>query len=242
MRGEKPDRLESFKNELISIPGGTFKMGRNDGAPEEKPEHEVKVESFSIDKTEVTNGEYYAFVTETEYEAMPVDWVAMSRKPVSGNELMPVRYINVKDVEAFAKWRSTRDGKEYRLPTEAEWEYVARNGSDGTLYPWGDEHRPECAVVGKLTATPEKVGSKECGASKKWGVQDLVGNVFEWTASVAKEYPGSPIKGNEQSVIIRGGSAFRDQNGKNAETSTFRIGVPKEMRDNRLGFRLVTND
>jgi serine/threonine-protein kinase len=234
-----------FKNELVKIEGGTFNMGRNDGTPLEKPEHSVSIEGFSIDKTEVTNGEYYSFINETDYEQIPVDWVAMGRKPVSGKELNPVRYINLADVKAFAEWRSKRDGVTYRLPTEAEWEYVARNGSDNTLYPWGDEHRAECAVVGKLAATPDKVGSKECGASRKWGVQDLVGNVFEWTSSEAKAYPGSQGElqpSNRKVFIIRGGSAFRDQNGKNSETSTFRIGVPEDLRDNRLGFRLVTTD
>ena len=241
-----PDGSEDFRNELIQVEGGTFKMGRDDGTPLEKPEHEVTVDSFYIDKTEVTNGEYYAFVTETDYEQLPVDWVSMSRKPVAGKETMPVRYINLEDIEEFAKWRSKRDGKEYRLPTEAEWEYVARNGSDNTLYPWGDTHQAECAVVGKLAATPEPVGSKECGASKRWGVQDLVGNVFEWTSTEAKAYPGGPVqiqnKSDKRLFIIRGGSAFRDQNGKNSETSTFRIGVPENLRDNRLGFRLVTDE
>ncbi|MEZ5305749.1 MAG: bifunctional serine/threonine-protein kinase/formylglycine-generating enzyme family protein [Pyrinomonadaceae bacterium] len=234
-----------FKNELVEIPGGTFKMGRNDGTPLEKPEHEVTVEDFFIDKTEVTNGEYYAFVTETDYDPIPVDWVAMSRKPVSGKEKLPVRFVNIKDVEAFAKWRSKRDGRTYRLPTEAEWEYVARNGDQGTLYPWGDEHRAECAVVGRLAATPEEVGSRECGASSRWGVQDLIGNVFEWTSSESKAYPGAPgelqNRSDKRLFIIRGGSAFRDQNGKNSETSTFRIGVPEDLRDNRLGFRLVSS-
>ncbi|MDH3494998.1 MAG: SUMF1/EgtB/PvdO family nonheme iron enzyme, partial [Acidobacteriota bacterium] len=237
---------EEFKNELVRVEGGTFKMGRNDGTPLEKPEHDVTVGSFYMDKTEVTNGEYYAFVTETDYPQIPVDWVSMSRKPVAGKEMMPVRYINIVDVEAFAKWRSARDGKEYRLPTEAEWEYAARNGSDGTLYPWGDEHRAECAVVGKLAATPEEVGSKECGASRKWGIHDLVGNVFEWTATEAKAYPEGPVqiqnRSDKRLMVIRGGSAFRDQNGKNSETSTFRIGVPEDLRDNRLGFRLVVTD
>ncbi len=235
---------DGFKNELVRIEGGTFKMGRNNGTPAERPEHEVTVGSFYIDKTEVTNGEYYSFISETDYEQIPVDWVSMSRKPVSGNELMPVRYVNIEDVKAFAAWRSKRDGKQYRLPTEEEWEYVARNGSANNLYPWGDEHRDECAVVGKLTAAPEPVGSKKCGASIRWGVQDLIGNVFEWTSSFAAPYPGADVQGetNRDKYMIRGGSAFRDQNGKNSETSTFRIDVPGELRDNRLGFRLVTTD
>ena len=242
---EQTTENSGFKNEMVRIEGGTFMMGRNDGLPLEGPEHEVTVKDFMIDKTEVTNGEYFSFVSETGYENIPLDWLQMGKRPVAGKENFPVRNVNQADVKAFAEWRSKRDGRKYRLPTEQEWEYVARNGSEATLYPWGDEYKAECAVVGKLAATPEAVGSKECGASKRWGVQDLVGNVFEWTASEAKPYPGNPgefqTKTNEKLYMIRGGSAFRDQNGKKSETSTFRVQVPENLRDNRLGFRLVAD-
>ena len=103
---------------------------------------------------------------------------------------MPVRYVNFDDVKAFAEWRSKRDGETYRLPTEIEWEYAARNGVKSTLYPWGNEFKEDCAVVGKASMQIEAVGSKQCGENE-WKVQDLIGNVWEWTSSEPKPYPGS---------------------------------------------------
>ena len=64
-------------------------------------------------------------------------------KPIGGEETMPVRFVNMEDIKAFAAWRSKRDNTTYRLPTEQEWEYAARNGSKKNLYPWGDSFDPK---------------------------------------------------------------------------------------------------
>jgi gamma-glutamyl hercynylcysteine S-oxide synthase len=231
------------KAEMVEIPGGNFTMGRSDGDAFEKPEHEMEVKGFWMDKTEVTNAEYYSFIRETNYKDIPSDWE--NGKPLPGKEKIPVRYVNVEDAKAFADWRSRRDNVTYRLPTEEEWEYAARNGVKATLYPWGDEYKEECAVVGKTTAQVEDVGSKPCGAND-WKVQDLIGNVWEWTSSEAKPYRGNTgemkLKAGESYNIVRGGSAYRDQKGKVSETSTYRLPVPVAARDNRVGFRLVRSD
>ncbi len=71
----------------------------------------------------------------------------MNDKPIPGQELMPVRFVNAEDVKAFAAWRSKRDGVEYRLPTEEEGEYAARNGNKQNLFPWGDKFDAQCAVI-----------------------------------------------------------------------------------------------
>lgn len=229
--------------ELIEIPGGNFTMGRSDGDPFEKPEHEVEVKSFRMDKTEVTNAEYLMFIQEMRYKHVPSDWE--NGKPLAGKEKVPVRYVNVEDAKVFAEWRSKRDGVTYRLPTEEEWEYAARNGVKATLYPWGNEYKEECAVIGKSTAAAEPVGSKPCG-DNDWKIQDLIGNVWEWTSSDAKPYQGNSgemkLKAGETYNIVRGGSAYRDQKGKTSETSTYRLPVPTNARDNRIGFRLVRSD
>lgn len=235
--------LPIVKAEMIEIPGGNFTMGRKDGDPFEKPEHEVEVKSFSMDKTEVTNAEFYTFVRESGYKFDSPDW--FDGKPPLARELMPVRLVNIEDIKAFADWRSKRDGATYRLPTEEEWEYAARNGVKATLYPWGNDFKEECAVIGKAAATLEVVGSKQCGENE-WKIQDLIGNVWEWTSSEPKPYPGASgtmsLKPGVAYSIVRGGSAYRNSKGKLAETSTFRYVVPSDSRDNQIGFRLVRSD
>lgn len=229
----------SDKNEMVKVAGGSFKMGNSKGTDLEKPEHEVEVKSFWMDKTEVTNAEYLQFINETKYGFIPAHWV--NKAPASGKEKMPVCNVNLDDVKAFIEWRSKRDGVKYRLPNEEEWEYAARNGAKATLYPWGNDDKEHCAVVGKTSADVEPVGSRECGANEL-GIFDLVGNVWEWTSSETKPYPGAPPleqKPKEPIITIRGGSVFRDSKGKTSETATYRIGVPGKSRDNRLGFRLV---
>jgi serine/threonine-protein kinase len=226
------------KAEMAMIPGGTFKMGRNTGRDEEKPEHDVTVKDFWMDKTEVRNAEYHQFIKETNYRPTPSNWE--KEMPLPSEENVPVRYVSVDDANAFAAWRSKRDGVTYRLPTEAEWEYAARNGSKDNLYPWGDKFDPNCAVVDQPTTEPKAVGSHSC--PNDWGVQDLIGNVYEWTGTKVNLYPGSAgtIRDTkEPQNMIRGGGAFSKSAGKDAVTSTFRAPVAVTTRDHELGFRLV---
>jgi eukaryotic-like serine/threonine-protein kinase len=233
---------EEFKPELIAIPGGSFQIGRNEGRENERPENPVDVKSFRMDKTEITNAEYYAFITETSYRPVPAHWV--NDKPIAGQERMPVRFVNVDDINAFISWRSKRDGVAYRLPTEAEWEYAARNGAKGNLYPWGDTFRSDCAVTDKENTEPEPVGSMSC--PNEWGVLDLIGNVYEWTGSKASVYPGNTkltiLESKEPKYMIRGGGALTKSSGQFGITSTFREGIEASKRDKELGFRLVTQN
>lgn len=232
------------KTALIHMPGGTFKMGRNGGLDNEKPEHEVTVKPFSMDKTEVTNAEFYEFMSAeggyhpSSAEKFLANWE--NNKPIRGEEMMPVRYVNIEDVNAFIKWRSKRDGVTYRLPTEEEWEYAARNGDKENLYPWGDKFDKECAVLERASNDPAPVGTKSC--PNNWGVDDLVGNVFEWTSSEPKLYPGSngeikPL--TEPHRMVRGGGAIYKSSGTAAITAAYRIAVPANKRLAELGFRLV---
>jgi formylglycine-generating enzyme required for sulfatase activity len=231
------------KNEMAKIPGGKFRMGRNDGDSGERPEHEVEVKDFWMDKTEVTAAEYYDFVKESGYMSTPANWEG--GKPLPRDEKLPVRFVNVEDAKAFAEWRSARDKVDYRLPTEEEWEYAARNGSANNLYPWGDTFKDGCAVVDRADTAPEPVGSKICGANK-WGIQDLIGNVQEWTASKLIPYPGSTLEVRDQFKgnlgVFRGGGAFSKSTGGKAVTSTYRGWVDVSKRDQTLGFRLVRSE
>jgi formylglycine-generating enzyme required for sulfatase activity len=232
--------VPSVKTEMIAIPGGVFRMGRSDGRDNEKPEHDVTVQSFMMDKTEVTNAEYYEFVKQTGHKPLPAHWV--NDKPIPGQELMPVRFVSIEDAKAFAEWRSKRDGVTYRLPTEEEWEYAARNGSKGNLYPWGDKYDAKCAVLDQPSQQPKAVGSQSC--PDDWGVVDLIGNVFEWTSSPAELYPGSTGSRKpsaEPRFMVRGGGAFYKSTGPLAITTTFRQDVAANTSLPELGFRLVRN-
>ena len=223
--------------EMIAIPGGVFKMGSSDGPEDERPEHDETVGPFKMDKTEVTNAEYHDFIQATGYKEIPGHWV--NGRPLAGDENKPVRFVDLNDINAFAEWRSKRDGVSYRLPTEQEWEYAARNGGKGNKYPWGDSFKAGCAFVDKEAGDPGPVATTSC--ANDWGVHDLIGNVIEWTSTPAWAYPGSRVEvaPGEIKYSVRGGSALYKSTGKEAITSTFRRYTPKNTKNAALGFRLV---
>jgi formylglycine-generating enzyme required for sulfatase activity/serine/threonine protein kinase len=232
-----PGADDAVKPDLVEIPAGTFQMGRNEGPLQESPAHQVTVQSFFMDRTEVTNKEYAEFVRDSHH-AFPSDW--NGTKPPYGTELWPVLNVSVEDVEAFAAWRSKRDGLTYRLPSEQEWEYAARNGDRDDLYPWGKEWKAGQAVLKE--ATPTKIGSHPEG-NNRWGVADLVGNVWEWTSSKVSAYPGNhtPIPtATKNWNVIRGAGFDRDPADKEFPVSScIRTFVSPESKIPQLGFRLV---
>jgi formylglycine-generating enzyme required for sulfatase activity len=228
---------------MAQIPGGTFKMGRDGGPDNEKPEHAETVNAFSVSKHEVTNEQFYEFMAESAYKPSSTDkflshWE--NNRPIKGEEKAAVRWVNMDDVLAFIAWRSKKDGVTYRLPTEKEWEYVARNGAKSNLYPWGDKFDPKCAVVDQGEHDPKAVGTASCPNS--WGVYDLIGNVLEWTGSEPWAYPGSLLEiqpVGEKRFMVRGGSAMYKSTGPDAATSTFRRDTAAATRHAALGFRLA---
>jgi formylglycine-generating enzyme required for sulfatase activity len=224
--------------DMVSIPGGTFKMGLDDGPAQSQPAHSVSVSPFSIDRTEVTNAEYAEFVKQDNYPA-PADWV--DGKPKAGQERWPIASISQEDAKAFAGWRTKRDGVSYRLPTEEEWEYAARGGDQELLYPWGNDWLDNRAVIGVLLE-PRAVGSLPNGKSR-WGVVDMIGNVWEWTSTTVTMYADSPYvlkKEHASWVIFRGGSYASNPNDPEKPiTNAYRNWVPASTKDPTLGFRLV---
>ena len=232
---------EQIKADMVKIDGGKFLMGRSDVVDPKKdfsyPAHEVEVKDFWMDRTEVTVQEYYDFVKANDYKPTPPYWE--DGKPLPTEMNLPIRFVNMNDAKAFAEWRSKRDKVIYRLPTESEWEYAARNGANDNIYPWGNEFKIECAVVDQPDTKPEPVGSKKCGADN-WGVLDLIGNVYEWTSSETSAYPGYPfpVDKSKNTFVFRGGAAHDKSIEKNA-TATFRGFLEPTIRDSQLGFRLV---
>lgn len=232
-----------FKPEMAYVAGGSFRMGRDDEPrPGEdsnwvfwqRPTHEVRVNSFWIDRTEVTVAEYAAFVREQRYPPPP-DWVR--GEPPPGRERWPVVNVSFNDAVEFARWRSRHDGVTYRLPTEAEWEYAAR-GRDARRYPWGNEWARDRAQVESDAPCP--VASYPAGASV-WGVYDLIGNVSEWTTSPPTAYDGRDVlpPGMEGKVVVRGGAYNSLYYGSAPVSATSRGFVAVTERRPTLGFRLV---
>lgn len=226
-----------IKAELIPIPGGTFQMGRVGATVAEIPVHAVTVKPFDIDKTEVTNAEYAQFVNATQHPT-PSNWAGS--KPLPGDELLPVTFVSYDDATAFADWRSKRDGVQYRLPTEEEWEYAARGGDQDNIYPWGNDWVEGNAIVMNATTKPKPVGSAPKDKTR-WGVMDMLGNVYEWTSTKGTYYPGSPgkVEGEQLShYVIRGASYATDQRLKPI-SATRRDWFSGTTTVAVLGFRLV---
>ena len=199
--------------EMVEIPGGTFRMGdlsvSGVGGSSELPVHSVAVPSFWMGKYEVTFSQWDACVADGGCSYRPDDkgW-GRGRGP------HPVINVSWDDVQEFIAWLNTKTGGGYRLPTESEWEYAARAGSE-SLYTWGDEigvNRANCAGCGgrRRAKTTAPGGGFSANA---WGLHDMHGNVWEWVEDCWNDnYRGAPVdesawlSGDCSQRVIRGGS------------------------------------
>ena len=185
----------------------------------------------------MTNAEYAQFVRDTNH-APPEHWGSV--KPPVGQESLPVSNISYDDAVAFAEWLSKRDNVTYRLPTEEEWEYAARGGDSSRVYPWGGAWEEGRANLG--TDALRAVGSFPQGGTPQ-GVEDMIGNVWEWTGSQAAMYKGNDrttlLSGDRGKIVARGGSYKSQPDGDEPVTVTSRRWLPHDLRDPRVGFRLV---
>ena len=209
---------KSAPDDMVLVPEGKFTMGSSGKAIDEdaaeKPIHEVSLPAFYMDKREVTNAQYAAFLNAAkatkdeaghEYlaanEHVGLEQANGEWRPKAGKASFPMVGVSWYGAQAYAQWA----GK--RLPTEAEWEKAAR-GTDGRKYPWGNAWDDQKARHGSENQTP--VGSLPQGASP-YGCLDMVGNAWEWTSSVFKPYPYDPADGREdprspERRVARGGS------------------------------------
>jgi len=169
---------------MIYIPAAEIMMGDEKGDIDEKPAHVVYVDGFYIDQYEVTN-EFYAICVNEGVcrEPESIGETNMSSKYYYDPQYAkyPINTVNWHMAKTYCEWRGAR------LPTEPEWELAAR-GTDGRLYPWGDEIDCSYANYRNCNRQPVEVGSYETGKSV-YGVYDMAGNVWEWVADKFQHYP-----------------------------------------------------
>jgi len=231
---------------MILVPAGPFKMGSQDGLPNERPEHQVQLDGFYIDQYEVTMILYRKFLESGKHDSPPT-WDDEAAATVGDR---PAIGMNWGDAAAYCEWA----GK--RLPTEAEWEKAAR-GTDGRRYPWGHmqpfvdiaNYNRGVWVNETVTLVPVTSGLEgmsvrhglKTGGKSPYGLAHMAGNAAEWVADwYDREYyqqspeknPTGPPKGEKR--IIRGGS-WADL--PPALRVTARFSAEPEFEDRAIGFR-----
>ena len=220
---------------IVFIPGGTFTMGSNNWDNDEKPPHQVTVNSFWMDITEVTKGEYKEFLDATEYDGSREadgdflkDWSVRDYPAGKGNH--PVGWISWKNARAYCKWADKR------LPTEAEWEYAA-GGSEHYKWSLG-------STFDESKYSFRKSGTESVGIypANGYGLHDMSGSVSEWVSSLNKDYPYHSDDGRENldasgSRVLRGGS-WLSGSSINLRIANRNWGEPFFTNSN-LGFRCL---
>jgi formylglycine-generating enzyme required for sulfatase activity len=227
---------EPLPEEMVVIPSGPFVRGTMNGGFDEQPQRTIALETFSIDRYEVTNHQYQQFVLATGHrKAGPPSRYAKSISKMRGPN-QPVVYVSWDDANEYCRWK----GK--RLPTEAEWEKAMR-GTDARLWPWGNQEKPNGANWARVQDGHEvsaRVGSFSTDKSP-YGVMDGAGNVMEWVADWYQEAyykeapdkdPPSPEFGTFR--VMRGGG-YTTTGGDIRITSRSKM-VP-DFRDETIGFR-----
>ncbi len=257
---------------MVRIPAGSFRMGdiQGGGFPIENPIHRVSVGKFAMGMYEVTRGQFSKFVNATGYRTDAekegscytykdgswgyhegLNW----RNPnFYQNNNHPVTCISWNDATAYAKWLSNQTGNKYRLPTEAEWEYAARAGTETARY-WGNNPDYACSYA---NVADQKAKEKFSGwtihncrdgytytapvgsfKANKFGLFDMLGNLWEWTCSeYTEEYNNQEKQCFIYAIrfVLRGGSW---DYGPGFLRSAFRNRNVPSNRDGNFGFRLA---
>lgn len=232
--------------DMVAVPAGKLIMGSPKTEPgrysNEGPQHEVFIASFAISRTEITVGQFRLFVQDKDYhggkefqtaaeENEKGCWIWNEEKKqferipqrnwkspgFHQHDEHPAVCVSWDDAQAYVQWLLKKTGKQYRLPTEAEWEYVARAGTT-TVYWWGDNIGKNNAVCGNCGSQWDGKQTAPVGSFKfnAFGVYDTSGNVWEWTQDCwHDDYTNAPTNGTAwlekdngdcSRRVVRGGS------------------------------------
>jgi formylglycine-generating enzyme required for sulfatase activity len=225
--------LEGLQPEMILVRGGTFKMGTNTGVPDERPVHKVILSDFYIGKYEVTQKEWREVMGNDE----KVNYFA-------GCDSCPVERVSWVSVMEFLTKLNEQMKLNYRLPTEAEWEYAARGGMNSRGYKYSGSNFVDSIAWrdGNADKRTHPVGMKK---PNELGIYDMSGNVWEWCSDwYQQDYysiaPPQDPQGPSQATfrVMRGGSWFHDLTGLR---TTDRDSGDPSWRYGYVGFRLCRN-
>ncbi len=221
----RPEPADPFADQMVYVSGGSFDMGSNEGAYDEKPIHKVEVGDFLMSQYEVTQAQWQA---------------VMGNNPSSFENCdnCPVGNVSWNDVQEFLTKLNVRTGKNYRLPTEAEWEYAAGGGATNrTRFGNGKNilDHDEANFENSYRAKIIPVGSF---APNALGLYDMSGNVWEWCDSWYKGYPGSAGVSDKTNShrVLRGGSWTHDSHSSRVAN---RLDSYPMFKSHDFGFRLV---
>ena len=240
----KAEKVNKQLPEMVLVEGGTFTMGctDNDGRDceeDEKPAHRVTISSFYIGKYEVTQGLWKAVMGTTirqQRDKADVNW------PIKGEgDNFPMYYVSWNEVQDFITRLNAATGKNYRLPTEAEWEFACRGGVRSSYFKYSGSNTVDAVgwYDGNSGGVTHAVGTK---APNELGIYDMSGNVWEWCSDwYDKSYygysppvnPKGPSSGTFR--VLRGGgwgSNYRPM---------YRNNFSPAQRSNRYGFRLAAS-
>ncbi|MDF7821831.1 SUMF1/EgtB/PvdO family nonheme iron enzyme [Runella sp. MFBS21] len=250
---------------MVSIPGGSFMMGSNEGEAIEKPIHRVTVSNFRMAKYETTVAEFEQFVEDTGYQTQAekekgstvfvngkwekksgVSWrcnTAGEIRPRSEYN-HPVIHVSWNDAVEYCKWLSLKTSQTYRLPTEAEWEYAARGGQQSKGYTYAGSN--DMNEVGWFGENTQLSGTRAVGqkAQNELGLYDMSGNVLEWcsdwysTNYYINSSTNNPKGGPPGSNhVLRGGNWFLIANSRVAS----RLSSIPSYCNSYIGFRVVVS-
>ena len=261
-----PHNIDNDKIELVHVNGGKFPMGSNDGKEEEAPVHLVTIKSFSIGKYEVTVGQFREFIEATGYRTTAESegnaiYLGEGKRTVmkganwnyntsgfrhkASEDYEPVLFTSWYDAQRFCEWTSTKTGKHYRLPTEAEWEYAAKGGDSARNFKYSGSN--DIDEVGWFKGNAGwQIRIAGLKKPNQLGIYDMTGNVLEYCSDwfdnhyykySPAENPKGPEEGKEK--VVRGGAVTNDAVDCR---NTDRHWDEPTSRCNYNGFRVAVDD